>query len=484
MMLWLLFVRFRGVRFFWIDSICIDQSNPDEKDIQIPLMRQIYGTADRVIAYLGHSQYDGRANNFITRTIWHAIGVGIPSDKKPFDVAMPFKTDTRGWKAFQELVSNDLWSRAWILQEIVVAKELVLHNGDSMFHWKLLYNLDALFNYRMQAPYIRERNDVSGHYLYSQADLLEAPQVMLQHRRHWLENQKSKQFVDLLVGLRKLKASRPEDKVYAILGISYARFDDDLRPDHRKTVEQVYTAATLNTLQAGSFLLFSISGLRHKKSDLQLPSWVPDFTMPPWYGSEDAYTRGYRAGGHIGNPLFKVSKDNQELSIFGYIIDEIKVCAKERPELDRYPFHLTAKDVKDRRENFFNLQSPHSPLRKVHDLFLEMLGLLTIHSAETTKKHARDIMSPQTPIRIIARAITEDWDETKYPADDSLFRSYLQFFHLFELLDEKRNPIPSSTPLAIWRRRREAETEKGKLLWQPFFYRERRMCPGGESSRL
>lgn len=46
-------------RILWIDAICINQEDDDEKSEQIPLMRSIYAQADRVIVWLGEAMQDG-----------------------------------------------------------------------------------------------------------------------------------------------------------------------------------------------------------------------------------------------------------------------------------------------------------------------------------------------------------------------------------------------------------------------------------------
>jgi hypothetical protein len=40
---------------FWIDAICINQADVDEKSLQIPRMREIYSSASQVIAWLGEN---------------------------------------------------------------------------------------------------------------------------------------------------------------------------------------------------------------------------------------------------------------------------------------------------------------------------------------------------------------------------------------------------------------------------------------------
>lgn len=48
--------RDSGVRVLWIDAICINQEDNDEKGVQVPLMRQIYQQASQVCVYLGEAK--------------------------------------------------------------------------------------------------------------------------------------------------------------------------------------------------------------------------------------------------------------------------------------------------------------------------------------------------------------------------------------------------------------------------------------------
>lgn len=43
----------RKVRTLWVDAICINQKRPEEKNHQVPMMSDIYGSARRVCIWIG-----------------------------------------------------------------------------------------------------------------------------------------------------------------------------------------------------------------------------------------------------------------------------------------------------------------------------------------------------------------------------------------------------------------------------------------------
>jgi hypothetical protein len=45
-------------RRLWIDAICIDQASPDEKNVQVAMMADIYGNAKKVVVWLGEGTKD------------------------------------------------------------------------------------------------------------------------------------------------------------------------------------------------------------------------------------------------------------------------------------------------------------------------------------------------------------------------------------------------------------------------------------------
>ncbi|KAF3038731.1 hypothetical protein E8E11_005943 [Didymella keratinophila] len=87
--------------WFWIDALCIDQDNVDERNHQVQQMGEIFSQARQVFAWLGSNQDIGK---FLTS-----------------------RGDTEGLDAsYYAFYGATYWSRAWITQEIALAQRVVL----------------------------------------------------------------------------------------------------------------------------------------------------------------------------------------------------------------------------------------------------------------------------------------------------------------------------------------------------------------------
>ena len=92
-------------KLLWIDSICINQASAEsgEKEVQIPLMSEIYSNATRVLAWLGPMDNSVAASRRVySLLIHHSHGGSIESWGETFG----FDTDP-GWEAFSDLLCNE-----------------------------------------------------------------------------------------------------------------------------------------------------------------------------------------------------------------------------------------------------------------------------------------------------------------------------------------------------------------------------------------
>ena len=116
--------------YFWIDALCINQTDNDEKGQQVRLMREIYASAESVIVWLGESTiYTNEARDFIP-TLLNAIET-LQDDDQPITVDaltrfQSCRTPSTGWVALNHFLRNPLFERVWIIQEIVAASRATL----------------------------------------------------------------------------------------------------------------------------------------------------------------------------------------------------------------------------------------------------------------------------------------------------------------------------------------------------------------------
>ncbi|GIZ44889.1 hypothetical protein CKM354_000807400 [Cercospora kikuchii] len=103
----------------WVDSICIDQSNFDEKSAQVSLMGRIYSKAESTACCLG----PGRNLANVERLL------RPPSDN---DTSSTLAAEKH---LLRELQHRPYFRRTWIKQEIILSKEIHLFCGMDSLDW-------------------------------------------------------------------------------------------------------------------------------------------------------------------------------------------------------------------------------------------------------------------------------------------------------------------------------------------------------------
>jgi type II secretory pathway predicted ATPase ExeA len=88
-------------RVIWIDSICIDQQNFEERSQQVRLVRQIYSSAKSVNIWLGPEKDDsGLLEEFIPRltdVFWRSRRAELFTDEVLFQKRRPTERPQNGW---------------------------------------------------------------------------------------------------------------------------------------------------------------------------------------------------------------------------------------------------------------------------------------------------------------------------------------------------------------------------------------------------
>jgi len=155
-------LRFQGYHRVWVDAICVNQADKEERGAQVRIMQQIYSSALRVISWIGSVDDDtAEAVKFLLErssssqvSASDAIDLEemtpLPSPlfthERPVETAQPSPRYSRlekaerrwirnQWSIIQDFFSQDYWKRVWVIQEVVVATDVMILYGKSKISW-------------------------------------------------------------------------------------------------------------------------------------------------------------------------------------------------------------------------------------------------------------------------------------------------------------------------------------------------------------
>jgi hypothetical protein len=137
----------------WVDQICIDQANLQERASQIQLMQMIFSLASTVLVWLGKAIRSDKMNMFAGMMEW----IHSPNRTGKINDALSFAKYTKELmtndpglhppcdekhylftkQMAYEILEDPWFSRAWVVQEAVFAKNLQVYLGPVMLSWDL-----------------------------------------------------------------------------------------------------------------------------------------------------------------------------------------------------------------------------------------------------------------------------------------------------------------------------------------------------------
>jgi hypothetical protein len=204
----------------WIDAICINQANIQEKNHQVAMMGEIFASAISVIAWLGPA-------------------------KEGSDLAMDWMADKirlrlnllRCGKSSSELAAvvalchRPYWRRVWIIQELFLARSYVVCCGTKAIPSAAFEVSVACLNKDMNTPYEGAFEHNPAHY-HGQARLFDKWTPHVNILRRWMA----------ICVQGKFQCTTKHDMIYSLLGIShdYTTGRITIEIDYTKSPRQVF----------------------------------------------------------------------------------------------------------------------------------------------------------------------------------------------------------------------------------------------------
>ncbi|TRX93625.1 hypothetical protein FHL15_005597 [Xylaria flabelliformis] len=300
-------------RKIWIDAICINQSDLDEKGHQVRLMKRIYSKAQKTTIWLGDQSTKRKApeSNSLDTPTDRPIDDLIPMLNKfggnhvdPYDLVALYDAVSQyqadsAWDDKRFILSimfirctriikrHEWWERVWTVQEAVLPPNdpIIWFYGHTFSFSAVISAIDAAFALvEIEMPQctsapetctfvsgmsgLKSLNFGGGELLISSIrDGTQSPVLL-----PWI-----------LSGCHAHSATDPRDKIFALEPLLTKSQGKLINVNYHETTESLFrriTAQCLNQLRIYPYNLYDFFGERHDSLDNKLsdPSWVYDFT--------------------------------------------------------------------------------------------------------------------------------------------------------------------------------------------------------------
>ncbi|KAJ4176424.1 hypothetical protein NW767_015448 [Fusarium falciforme] len=331
----------------WVDAVCINQADLDERARQLRQMRDIYGGAWAVVSWLGEASF--KSSSAIQ--LLHNLALLREHDHcgNRIDECLRTEPDFLGkgcWLALQELMDRPYWYRLWIIQEMVMgASATWIRCGTASIDWTSFCAGVAFLEehlWLVKNDLLRDERLIAGLKTPS-AWTVESLHLVYQDLSSLSEREEKggeyPSFGKLLEIANSADCKDPRDKVYGLVGLMPPSIADRLQPDYTLPVGDVYTAtahafiATYDNLEplrdcnpwgpscAPSWVAdWQWDGrLRSSRAESQL--WGPPRLFPR-LPPDVSFQVPFRASGG-SSPDASFSDDRARLSCDGFILDNI-----------------------------------------------------------------------------------------------------------------------------------------------------------------
>ena len=265
-------------RNLWVDAICVNQSNEEEKSSQIRLMGAIYRRASRVIAFPDADWRSRLAAPLIFEL--HLASLHYSGSEAVY--SLDKQKQRWRWQAFEKLLVNDYFGRVWVVQEIALGVEVELFYGGLYIPWKTFFAVASRQTQsRTQLPTFNEVDASERDWTRPLTFHPVTVMVMLRPDSGIVDNHLTPTKLEtVLFTTCKFEATDARDKVFAVLGLADVKTESLLIiPDYTKAAESVFEDVARYLFlhpESQSVHMLAFAGIGFSSQPKPMPSWVPD----------------------------------------------------------------------------------------------------------------------------------------------------------------------------------------------------------------
>lgn len=251
--------------FIWIDALCINQNDIQERSTQVALMRELYNKARHVRTWLGPATPQSKAGFDFMQYILSSPDVDISKGK----ISGPHNS-TADFLALGQIFRNPYWSRRWVTQELHFARSISIHcgefgtaaraGGDDGIFPLITRFTDKCLNIAVRNLY--ERGSFFNVVLEETSAVTSALGKLIDPKRA--------RNVAQLNNFFRVSATDEHDYVYGLIGLLPDAMG--IVPNYELDAKEVFTDFAFRFMKSYDGRLLHLAG--HSSDDI--PSWVPD----------------------------------------------------------------------------------------------------------------------------------------------------------------------------------------------------------------
>ncbi|KAH8672888.1 heterokaryon incompatibility protein-domain-containing protein [Tricladium varicosporioides] len=311
----------------WIDALCINQMDIQERNFQVKLMRDIYEQALVVYAWLGLAEEDGPDGmdlllDVSKYTYTTADELSIYSTRLRH---CPDLYTARAWRGFYYLVMSPYWKRLWIIQELALGHSgVVVLWGNRRIGWVDLckaidfLSVDVQTTIRRVIDSFLIRGEGWPKGPFNMNVLLRLAMLRSQQLNHSGNQQVYLELKHIFSIGRGAQQSDPRDKVYALLALMAPSIANQINPNYSAEVLDIYTDFAKKAIDSTG----NLDIICQARADLlvrgEFATWVPDWSTGYNINVEMTMGTPYQASGD-STPKYEFI--GQTLKATGFIVD-------------------------------------------------------------------------------------------------------------------------------------------------------------------
>lgn len=369
-------------RLLWVDALCINYDDAVDHSKQASILRHIYRNCSTNVVWLGPTVPEPRDQWPVTgqelarglNLMRQICGRDMATLENMRDVNHYRKSDEGNHSGVHEVVeafhetaafrrqrgqetylvdineSTDLyrpfqeaeiWNQTWAVQQMAHAPRVVLQAADTTLEWDTLASFleDKEYSDAFHLPWAHGIMEGMVCAMFEDVETVHTQRKLTQLDQADAFGEKSS-LMSVLARFRQTQAADPRDKIYGVLG--FLPQEHAIQIDYTKTVADVYSETTIALIDANKNLDIICQNLWYLNSksspDMNLPSWVPDFSRA---GELQSCVYQYQSLFSPGLGLFASGKpnctvpcrvvDGKALQVSGTVVGRVGCFKRQGP---------------------------------------------------------------------------------------------------------------------------------------------------------